>query len=109
MVKEMPAHAKEELLQFLDRKAFNPVLRAKSDDFPETQRERLADVQKKTRRERDRYHHYGSAGEIVRMFHDDLDSEPAKKVHRSLDALGLPTLNDLRDEFDRLAHKLGAR
>jgi hypothetical protein len=105
----MAAHAKEELLQLLDRKAFDPVLRAKPADFPQSKRDRLADVQERTRREQDRYHHYGSAGEIVRMFHDDLDSEPAKKVHRSLDELGLPTLNDLQDEFDRLADKLGAR
>jgi hypothetical protein len=40
------------------------------------------------------------------MFEDDLNSEPAKKVHRKLGELGLPTLNDLRAEFEALAERL---
>lgn len=36
------------------------------------------------------------------MFEDDLNSEPAKKIHRELKALNLPTLNDVKDDFLQL-------
>ena len=50
---------------------------------------------------------YGSAKEVVVNFKRDLDSEPARKVHAELKALGLPTVNDIRDEFESLAKELG--
>jgi hypothetical protein len=77
--------AKEDLIAFLDKKAFNPVLRARSDEYPENERAKLAHVQDATRAERDRFHRYGSAQEVVRM----------------------PTLPDIREEFDHLARDLG--
>jgi hypothetical protein len=97
---------KDELVAFLDRKAFDPVLRAKPSDIPEGKRSALEEVQRATKSERERYHRYGSADEVIRMFKDDLNSEPAKKVHRKLSELGLPTLNDLRAEFEALAERL---
>ena len=56
--------------------------------------------------ERERFRAYGSASEVVRMFKDDLSSEPAKDVHRDLRDLGLPTLDDVRDDFEDLARRL---
>jgi hypothetical protein len=44
---------------------------------------------------------------VVVNFERDLDSEPAKKIHRESKALGLPTLNDVRDAFERKARDLG--
>jgi len=99
--------AKRRLIEFLDTRAFDPVLKARSQDYPEAQRAKLEDVQGRTRAERERFHEYGSARKVVDMFKGDLSSAPAKKVHRDLEALGLPTLNQLRSEFERLADELG--
>ncbi|MDQ2762003.1 MAG: hypothetical protein M3Y22_00395 [Pseudomonadota bacterium] len=40
-------------------------------------------------------------------FKRDLSSTAAKKVHGELKELGLPTVNDVRDEFEKLAADLG--
>ena len=40
-------------------------------------------------------------------FKRDLSSTPAKRVHAELKALDLPTLNDLREEFEQKARNLG--
>ena len=42
----------------------------------------------------------------VSNFRRDLDSEPAKRVHAELRSLDLPTLNDVRDAFERRAEEL---
>ena len=63
-------------------------------------------VQKATRAEIERFHNYGSAQEVMTNFRRDLDSEPAKRVHAELRSLDLPTLNDVRDEFERRAEEL---
>jgi hypothetical protein len=99
--------ARHKLLAFLDRKAFDPAIRARPETYPEHQRAMLKEVQDATRTEQERYRHYGSARKIVEMFKADLTSEPARKVHREPHRLGLPTLEELRDEFERLAEKLG--
>ena len=40
-------------------------------------------------------------------FKRDLSSAPAKKVHAELRSLGLPTLEDVREPFERKARELG--
>ena len=40
-------------------------------------------------------------------FRRDLDSAPAKRIHAELRSLGLPTINDIREEFERHAEELG--
>lgn len=97
----------KKLFDFLDRRAFKPVLDADPDDYSGDDKRKLEDAQRATRSERKRYENYGSADELYRMFHDDLDSEPAKKIHRELKELGLPTLNDVCKEFDKRAHEAG--
>lgn len=98
---------KKQLFNFLDEKAFKPVLDANPDDYSGDKKRKLADVKDATRSERKRYENYGSADELYRMFHDDLDSEPAKKVHRELRDLGLPSLDDVKGAFDKKAKELG--
>lgn len=105
----MASDAKHKLIDFLERRAFDPVLRAKPGEVSEGQRERLDHVQRATRSEVERYRGYGSAQEVVTNFHRDLHSEPAKKVHRELAGLGLPTLDDVREEFEKLAGDLGLK
>jgi hypothetical protein len=49
---------------------------------------------------------YDSAQEVVVTFKRDLRSKPAQKVHRDLKQLGLPTPNDVKEDFERLAGDL---
>jgi hypothetical protein len=102
----MTDSAKDKLVEFLDHRAFDPVLRAKPEHYPEPRRGKLEDVQRRTRTEAERFHGYGSARDVVVNFLNDLDSEPAQRIHRELKALGLPTLNDIEDEFMKLADDL---
>jgi hypothetical protein len=98
--------AKHKLVEFLERRAFDPVLKAKPEHYPEPRRGKLEDAQRRTRTEVERFHKYGSARDVVVNFLRDLDSEPAERVHRELKALGLPTLNDIEDEFMKLVDEL---
>ncbi len=103
----MEANAKEELLALVERKAFDPVLAARQTRRSHTDRRRLEDVQRKTRSEVERYRHYSSARELLTNFKRDLSSEAAKKVHAELRSLGLPTIEDIREEFEERARSLG--
>ncbi len=103
------SEAKQRLVRFLEERAFRPVLRANPSSYPESRRDKLKDVQLRTESEIERFRTYGSAEEVVTNFRRDLDSEPAKKVHRALRDLGLPTLNELRDDFEALARELGVK
>jgi hypothetical protein len=96
---------KDELVRFLEERAFKPVLNAKPKGRSEAEQKKL-EVQKATRAEIERFHNYGSAQEVVTNFRRDLDSEPAKRIHAELRSLDLPTLNDVRDEFERRAEEL---
>ena len=92
----MASNAKQTLVDFLIDRAFEPVLRAKPDGRSEAEKRKLEHVQDATRKEIERFRHYGSAEQVVTNFRRDLDSEPAKRIHRELKALNLPTLNDFR-------------
>ena len=59
------------------------------------------------RSEIERYRGYRSADEWVTNFKRDLSSSAAKKVNAELRALHLPTIEDIRDEFDAKASELG--
>ncbi len=102
----MSSNAKDRLVHLLEQKAFQPVMHAKADRYPENKRDKLKDVQRRTQTEIDRFHGYGSAEEVVTNFKRDLHSEPAQKVHRALKDLGLPTIGDVREDFEKLAEEL---
>ncbi len=96
----MEADARKELLRFLDRRAFDPILHASPSDLSQAERQQLEDVKGLTRQELRRYHqNYRSAMEIRRRFLDDVSSRAAAKVHAELGRLRLPRLPDLKDEF----------
>ena len=98
---------KGELLDLVERKAFDPVLRAKPEGRSESDKRKLEQVQDKTRAEIDRYRGYGSAEDLVTNFKRDLHSGAAKKVHADLRHLHLPTIEDVGDEFEAKAKDLG--
>jgi hypothetical protein len=102
------ANAREQLLDLIDKKAFDPVLKASPDTYAsENEKKKLQDVQATTRSTQQSYHSkYKTAQAVRENFQRDLNSEAAKKVHRELQSLDLPTLNDIKDEFEQLADKL---
>jgi hypothetical protein len=102
----MADRKKDELVRFLEQRAFKPVLDAKPKGRSEAEQKKLENVQKATRAEIERFHNYSSAQEVVTNFRRDLNSEPAKRIHAELRSLDLPTLDDVRDEFERRAEEL---
>lgn len=94
---------KIELLNFLDKKVFHPILNAKDDQRGEKERRELQQLQQRTESEKARFHGYDSAERIVQMYKTAINSETERPANARLKDLGLPTLPDIRDEFLRLA------
>ena len=102
----MAQDRKKELLDFLDRRAFDPVIRTKENNFSGKNRAAAKHAKTATMKEKDRFHHYGSAEEVVVNFKRDLHSKAAKRVNKELESLHLPQLSDVQDEFYRLCERL---
>lgn len=105
----MAENAREQLLDLLDRRVFDPILSRSADDLDsEGQKDKLRDVQSSTRSTKHRYHeNYESAQRVRDMFHGDLSaSGTARRIQDESRQLGLPTLDDVRDDFDSLCDKL---
>mgnify|MGYP001409378913 CR=1 FL=1 len=102
---------KQQLIDLLDRKVFEPILRKSPDDYDtEDERDKLRDVQESTVSERERFREqYDSPERVKDMYHSDLSSSSAKRVHEESRELGLPLLEDVWEEFDQLCEKLGVR
>ena len=100
---------KSELLRFLDERVFDPILKASPDRYREADQKKLQDVQDRTRSEKDRFHHYGSARDIIDNYKSDLHSSTAKRVNSELEKLKLPTLPSVEDDFLKLAGDDGGR
>ena len=94
---------KQELVSYLDRKVFDPILHASSDKYGGADHKALDDVKRRTETEKERYHHYSSAEDVRQNFESDLHSEAAKKVNSELKRLNLPRLADVKEEFMALA------
>ncbi len=104
----MASDAREELVRFLDRKVFDPILRTDPDRYEERERDRLEHVKRNTESEKERFHQeYRTAEEVRDNYRSDLSSRTADRVNRDLEELGLPTLRSVRDEFEALSHRLG--
>src|SRR5579871_2941394 len=67
--------AQRELTEFVIKRAFEPVMHAKTDGRSEADRRALEHVQKATRSEIERYRRYGSARELATNFRRDLSSD----------------------------------
>lgn len=101
-------NAREQLVDLLDRRAFQPVLDASPEEFEhDRHKELLRELQEKTRSTRQRYlKNYTSASDVVRNFRRDLTSDSAQQVHEDLSRLGLPTFQEVKYEFNTLAREL---
>ncbi len=97
---------KEELVRFIDKKAFDVIIETPSDKFKGDDREKFEDIKRKTQNEKEKFHHYKSADEVKKNFLQNVRSEPAHKLDKELKKLGLPTLPELKGEFEQLCDKL---
>jgi hypothetical protein len=105
----MAGDKREKLLDFLDQKAFDPVLRASPSAYrTEHERKMLEDVRQSTESEKRRFHDdYRSARDVRDNFMSDLHSQTGKRISQELDQLNLPSLPKLREEFLDLCNQLG--
>lgn len=99
---------REKLLDFLDKKAFDPIVKITPDDYKDKGKRKKAEtVKEKTISTQRRYHeNYTSAKDVKDNFEADLSSGAADKVHKDLKELGLPTLKDIKDDFIKLCNDL---
>ena len=105
----MANDARQQLLDYLDKHAFDPVLKASLGDYQtEDKKKELRDVQGTTQSTKHRYHtSYTSAAGVYHNYQDDLSSDAAQSVDHELNDLGLPTLRSIKPGFEALVHKLG--
>jgi len=96
-----------ELLKFIDKNAFDVILKASPNKLNDEERGMLEDLQRKTENEKSQFHNeYKTAEEVKKNYLSDVKSRSAKKVNDGLKKLNLPTLPDLKDEFLELCRKL---
>lgn len=98
---------KQKLIAFLERRVWQPILRASPGRYSVADQQRLERVKRKTETQQERYYGYESAGQVRQEFQDDLTSQPAKRVNADLKKLHLPVQRDVADEFFALADALG--
>ncbi len=103
------ADAKKELVDFLERRAFRPVLDKSEDAYAsEADRRKLREVKGATRRDLRRYREeYSSARQVIDNYKGDLTSDSARAVARELNELDLPTLGDIEPQFRTKVEDLG--
>jgi hypothetical protein len=98
---------REELLKYIDKNAFDPILKASPKKLADKDRKKLEDIQRKTQNEKDQFHkEYRTAEEVKKNYLRDVHSKAAAKVNMELEHLGLPTLPQLKDDFMELCKKL---
>jgi hypothetical protein len=104
----MEEEKKRYLLDFLDRKIFDPVFEASPVQYSlERDRKMLEDVQRNAALERRKLHHdTRSAGEVRNIYLKDLYLETEGAIGRELEDLELPRLREVRDEFLGLCEDL---
>jgi hypothetical protein len=103
--------ARQELVDLLNDNVFNPILNASRDKYKrDADRQKLQDLQSTTRSTQESYEkRYKTAEKVVEMYRDDLSSDAAKKVQEESRDLGLPTLPDVKAEFEKKAQELGVK
>lgn len=98
---------REKLLNFLNKKAFDPILEKSKEDYDsEAEKRRLEEVQRTTKREKERFWRYDTPEEVRENFLNDLSSEAAVEVQEELKELDLPRLPQFKKEFLDLCKEL---
>ncbi len=99
---------RKQLLNFINDKAFNVIIKANPNKYKDEDKNKLEDIQRKTKNEQKQFHNdYKTAKEVKEGFLSDVRSESAKKINEELTHLKLPTLPGLKKDFIELCDKLG--
>lgn len=98
---------REQLISFLDKKAFDPILSRSDLEYADRYRPLFRDVKRSTENEKRRFHeNYSTAEDVKRNYLRDLNSRTAQKKNRELRELSLPQLPQFKEEFLELCRKL---
>lgn len=99
---------RDQLISFLDKHAFDPILDKNEGEFADRYRPLFRDVKRSTENEKKRFHEdYITAQDVKQNYLSDLNSTTARKKNKELEELGLPQLPRFKDEFLQLCKKLG--
>ena len=99
---------RKELIDFIDQKAFNVILKISPDKFDGQDRENFEGILKKTKAEQHKFHDvYKTAKQVKENFLQNVHSKPAEKLNKELEYFKLPTLPEIKDEFLELCKQLG--
>lgn len=99
---------RKKLVEFIDKKAFDPILKTPPDRFSGKDREKFEHVREKTENEKKKFHNdYKTADEVKANYLQNVRSSAARKVNKDLKHLGLPTLPQYKEEFMALCDRLG--
>lgn len=89
----MSKDKRQQLLDFINKKAFDVVINASPDKYSEEDRGALEDIQRKTKNEKKQFENgYTTAEKVKSGFPIDVGSKLAAKLNKELEHLGLPTL-----------------
>ena len=78
------------LLDFIDKKAFDVILRTSAEKYTGKDRESFEFVRKKTENEKKKFHEvYKTAQDVRKNFLQNVHSRPALKLDGDLEHLGL--------------------
>jgi hypothetical protein len=98
---------KDILINFINRNAFNPVLRSSGEDFKTAKKKKkLQEVQRTMANEKERFDRFKSARAVKKNYLRVLNSEATKQKKKEFSDLNLPGLPDLKEEFLKLCNKL---
>ncbi len=103
------ADTRKQLLDVIEHEAFDPILKAKADDYADKDQAKLADVQGATQSAVERYEKQRSAEGVYREYKGDLSSRAAKKTSAQIQSLGLPTLRSIEGDVERVARSAGLK
>lgn len=98
---------RERLIGYLEEKVFHQVLTADPERAPAERREALREAQRLVRGERERLRSQRSAEALFDAFEAELASDRARQAYQRLRELDLPTLADVRLDFEQMAQDLG--
>lgn len=100
-------HPKDELVDFLEERAFRPVLDAPPDRYHDGDRDRLRRAQKTVREQMTRLRGTATISEVIDGYRGDIRSDRGRETERTLHRLGLPAPADSEEGFRLKVRELG--
>ncbi len=97
----------EQLVDFLEARAWAPVLQASPRRYPKERHPALREVQRAVARHKARLERDVAAAEVRAWFTRSLTDRESERLREQLVALDLPALPDVADEFLELCDALG--